>query len=795
MGLLSGLRVVEASASGAAAFAGAHLAAWGADVVVIEPPGGSPLRRAAPAFQVRGQQMSARWTLLSRGKRIAEVGSSSLPRPGDALALAREADIVLAESEVCIHVFGMTPQGLEEALGAKPVGVLITPFSLQGPYAAYRATDLGINALGGWCNIIGDPGSTPLRPGYDMIYRLQGVCALVAALASLRTRDVRSGPAFAHVNGQALAASMIVAPWLMKRMLGVEQVRRANDWLQGGVMKCSDGWAGCTPLTATHWELMCRMMGLDDILDLPSGLDPTWRWEHSEQLLERAQPFLGSASRFEVFHLAQAWRIPAAPVEDVAERLECPHLAARGFWEMIELDGKTVQVPRIPYRIEGEPPATLTPAHAVSRGPLAWTENGSAAPVEGPRRNPGSLPLAGVRVLDLTHFWAGPYATSLMAALGADVIKVESVQRPDAFRFTFAPSQLDQWWERSPAWQDANCGKRGITLDLSSPRGAALFARLCQTADVVVNNFSNRVMANFGLESDRLRELNPRLIDISLPGYGPGGPWEDYVGFGIAFEQLAVCASITGYEDGVPRIMSGFCDPLSGLHAVAALLLALRRRDRTGQGATIEAPQCETLDSLFGPEHIAVQMGSPVPRMRGNKHEWMAPHHCYRVAGEDRWISIAVGADEEFGALCAVLGLPLATDARFASAAARKANEQRLDELVGAATISRDGEALERDLQAVGVMACRVAKGWELPADADLAAWGFFQDVSRGLTGRHPYKTWPFRLSGIDMAHRRPAPLLGEHNEEILCGELGLTTDELSMLTNQNVIGTRPLGI
>jgi crotonobetainyl-CoA:carnitine CoA-transferase CaiB-like acyl-CoA transferase len=787
--VLRGLRVVEVSASGAAAMAAKQLADWGAEVTILEPAGGTPLRSQPPFYDAGGERKSATWKWLSRGKRALEVNPATAVRPEAALDYAQRADVVLAETELTESVFGVPPAGMRAAFEGRTTCVLIAPFATDGPYERYRASDLGIAALGGWANIIGDPGREPLRPGGEMIARVTGVCAFVAALLALRSRRLDGGPQFVDLSGQAVAASAIVAPWLVKPMLGIEQNRRANDWLQGGVMECSDGWLGCTPLTATHWEMMCHMLGLDDVLERPEGHDPMWRWEHSAELLERARPYLENASKFDLFRQAQEWRIPAAPVEDVAERLACPHLEARGFFVRASIDGREVKVPRVAFSIDVAQP---TP-----RGELARLDE---LPVAHPLREhlpPSSRrPFEGIRVVDLTHFWAGPYATSLLGAMGADVIKVESVQRPDAYRLTFAPGALDRWYERSPLWQDTNCNKRGLTLDLTSAEGRELFERLLAISDVVVNNFSNRVMRNLGYPDARLHEINPRLIVTSIPGYGPGGPWEDYVGFGIAFEQLAIAASITGYPDGVPRIMSGFCDPLAGLHAVAAIELALIERERTGRGAVVEVPQCEVLDSLFAPEDIAVQMGAPVPGRRGNLHEWMAPHNTYPVAGDDRWISIAVASDEEFAALCRVLRREEMThDSRFASAAARKEHEKELDSAIAAAVAGRDGADLEGRLQEVGVMACRVAKGFELPGDANLRHIGFFQPVTRELTGTHPYKTWPFRFSGFQSGHVLPPPMLGEHNREVLVGLLGLGEADLAALEDRKVIGTVPVGI
>jgi crotonobetainyl-CoA:carnitine CoA-transferase CaiB-like acyl-CoA transferase len=383
----------------------------------------------------------------------------------------------------------------------------------------------------------------------------------------------------------------------------------------------------------------------------------------------------------------------------------------------------------------------------------------------------------------------------MLGALGADVIKFESVQRLDPYRFTWATAGEGRWYEAGPLWIDCNCDKRNVTLDLSSPEGKALFERLVEVSDVVISNFSNRVMPNLGFTKEHLHEINSQAIVVSMPGYGAGGPWEDYVGYGVAFEQL-VCGAMTGYADGLPSMMGGFCDVVVALHTVAAIELALQQRNRVGRGLGVEVPQCETLDSLFAPEHIAVQQGAPPPERRGNRHEWMAPHNVYPVKGEDRWISIAVSADEEFAALVRVLGLGgLDSDRRFATMAARKRHEDALDELLATACAGHDEYELERALQAGGVKACRVAKGFELGSDPGLRHIGFFQEMTRDVTGTQLQRQWPFRFSSLDVSHKRPAATLGEHTAEVLCGLLGLGGDDIERFRERQVIGDVPLGI
>ena len=206
------------------------------------------------------------------------------------------------------------------------------------------------------------------------------------------------------------------------------------------------------------------------------------------------KPWLEARTRKQVFEEAQAWRLPSAQVQTIADRLACPQLAARGFWQETEIDGAPVKTPRVPYSIDGVEPAT--------RGELR--EIDSLPPAEPRRVRPSGrrhgLPFEGLRVLDLTQFWSGPYATMLLGALGADVIKIESVQRPDPYRYTLAQPDDERWYERGPVWNDANCDKRSLTLDLSVEEGKELFERLVPHADVVISNFSNRVMPNLGLD-------------------------------------------------------------------------------------------------------------------------------------------------------------------------------------------------------------------------------------------------------------------------------------------------------
>ncbi len=768
--------------------AGKHFADWGARVTILEPAEGTPLRNEPPYYEKDGARKSATWEWLSRGKTAGRVGQGARLTIADASELCERADVVLAESEMTRAVLGLKPSELRSRFQGKTTCVLIAPFATDGPYSHYAATDLGVNALGGWMDLLGDPGREPLRPGAGIIPRVSGLFALVAALISLR--HVRQGgePQFVELSTQAVAASMVVAPWLVKSMVGIEHGRRGNSWPMG-VMECADGYIGCPPLTPAHWDLLCQLMGIADVLEHPQGRDINYRIEHEAELHERVKPWLRERTRAQILEEAQSWRLPAAPVQTIADRLACPQLEARNFWRHVDIDGKTVKVPRVAYSSKGLKPVERRALEELDTVEVA------ASPAVAAGGGARTLPFEGIRVLDLTALWSGPYAMMLLGALGADVIKVESIQRPDPYRYTWAPVGKDRWFEWAPLWNDSNCNKRDITLDLTSEVGKELLERLVADADIVISNFANRVMPNLGLTNERLLSINPRLIAITMPGYGPGGPWEDYVGYAVAFEQL-VYGSMTGYPDGAPSYAGGFCDPMVALHTVVAIELALRHREQTGKGTEVEVPQCETLDSLFAPEQIAVQHGAPVPSRQGNKHDWMAPHDAYRVAGTDQWVTIAVASDEEFAALAEALGKPdLAHDSRFATVTARKRNEAALDAVISDAVKDKDPVGLERALQAAGVKACRVAKAYLLSEDEGLKHIDFFQTLTRKVTGTHPFKTWPFRFSSIDASHKRPPPLLGEHNGEVLTALLGLSREEIARQGEEQVIGSEPLGL
>jgi crotonobetainyl-CoA:carnitine CoA-transferase CaiB-like acyl-CoA transferase len=407
------------------------------------------------------------------------------------------------------------------------------------------------------------------------------------------------------------------------------------------------------------------------------------------------------------------------------------------------------------------------------------------------------LPFAGLRVLDFTAFWAGPVVTHYLATLGADVVKVESIQRPDGMRFASArPPGTDHWWEWAPMTQGVNLGKRGVTLDLARPQGIALAKRLAAQVDAVVENFSPRVMENLGLGWDALRAVNPRLVMVRMPAFGLDGPWRDRVGFAQTMEQISGMAWVTGHANGPPVIPRGPCDPLAGLHAAFALLVALEHRRRTGEGQLVEATMVEAALNAAADQVVEHAAYGRLIERQGNRGPVAAPQNVYPCRGEERWIALAVVTDAQWAALVELLGRPAWTaDPTLAHADGRRAEHDRLDAELARWLATRDLEETVEHLVARGIPAAPVVSPRDVGENPQLRARGFFEAVSHPVVGTHEYAGLPMRFSaGPERWFRAAAPMLGQHNDEILRGLLGLDDAEIAALRADRIIGDRPVG-
>ncbi|MBW2091104.1 MAG: CoA transferase [Deltaproteobacteria bacterium] len=413
--------------------------------------------------------------------------------------------------------------------------------------------------------------------------------------------------------------------------------------------------------------------------------------------------------------------------------------------------------------------------------------------------------LEGVRVLDLTRVWSGPLAGRILATLGAEVIHISGrvtvdskVFAPDVARILsiFPDNEPGETpWNRNSQTNDLHRNKLGMTLELNTPEGVDIFKRLVKVSDVVLENYSPRVMPNFGLDYPVLSRINPAIILCSMPGYGATGPYRDWVSYGTNLDPASGLASLMGYA-GEEAHMSGnaYPDPVAALHATGAILTALFYQRRTGRGQYIDLSQAESATCLLGEAVLGYALSGRIPPRLGNRHPSLAPQGCYKCRGDDKWVAIAVSTDEEWTALCQVMESPdLVNDPRFADMASRCKNQDTLDERIETWTSQRTHFEAMRLLQEAGVPSGAVLDAAELVSNEHLAERDFFWEIEHPETGRRKYCGLPIKLSKTPAVLKRPAPLLGEHNEYVLGEILGLSRDEIVQLEEKGIIGDRPI--
>jgi crotonobetainyl-CoA:carnitine CoA-transferase CaiB-like acyl-CoA transferase len=389
--------------------------------------------------------------------------------------------------------------------------------------------------------------------------------------------------------------------------------------------------------------------------------------------------------------------------------------------------------------------------------------------------------LNGLRILDFTWVLAGPYATRILAEFGAEVIKVQSQKTSRG-----AESNLTGYFS---AW---NRNKRSITLDMSYPEAREIVLRLAGISDVVIENFSPRVMSNWGLSYERLKKVKPNLVMVSLSAMGHTGPWKDFIGFGPTIQAFSGFTYLTSFDKNFPLgVGYAYADTIVGLYAALAVLSALECRDKTGQGQYIDLSEYEAMCTLIGPAFMDVSMNKTEVLPQGNFPDYIlaAPHGCYKCSGTDRWCVIAVFDEGEWEAFCRVMGEPSWTkEEKFSTLLKRKENLKELDELIEQWTARHTPEEIVQLLQEAGVSAGVVQNAEDLAKDPHLMAREFFIPLEHPVLGRTISDSTPIRFKDNPKVNWKAAPLLGEDNRYVYVDLLGLTEDELSFYIEKGII-------
>jgi crotonobetainyl-CoA:carnitine CoA-transferase CaiB-like acyl-CoA transferase len=766
--------VLDGSRGIAGAYASLLFHQYGADVVRAagiddrEVPDGSPLAG-----------------YLRQGRRTAATGRSRwADADADVLVLTPEAgemDDVLALSD--------THPGL--------VVVSITPFGLTGPYRDRPASDLTIQAESGALAVRGTAGQEPIQMGGRTEEWLAGAYAAAVALAYWRAR--RAGGAGALVDVSLAEVAYVGAANFMDVFIVVEQ---GPDGEASGIPprtfetpsieRTADGWVGFNTNAPHQITGFLRMIGRDDLADSGEFLMVGSRLQRRREWQAMVDEWTTARTTAEIIDAAVAHNVPVAPVCNGKTVAELDQVTSRGSL-IPSPDGRFV-MPNRAWRVDGDRgPAPVLP-DATGRDAPGWSER-TDVPAAGSAPG-GAGPLAGLRVLDLTAWWAGPSATGVLAALGADVVHVEGPARPDGMRMVgMMWGDRDEWWELSPFFLTINTNKRDIAVDFTSEGGRELILRLVGEVDAVVENFTPRVLSKIGLDWDAIHAANPRASLVRMPAFGLDGPWRDRPGFAQNIEQASGLAWITGQPDDQPRIQRGPCDPNGGMHAVVGLLDALDRREQTGEGSLVEVSLFDAALAVASEAIIEWSAHRVLRERDGNRSFLAAPQGVYRAQGEDAWVALSVETDEQFAALLTVIGRPeLASDASLADLAGRRARHDDLDAAIDVWISALDGDDAIAGLLAAGIPAALAFDPRRVAKHPQFRARGFHETVDHPVTGPLPLPVLPLRVTGVDRWTRSPAPRFGEHTDTVLTELLALSATELADLRAAGVVADRPVG-
>ena len=805
---------------------GKVLADLGADVVKVEPPGGSPTRSVGPFVDGEaGPDRSLFWAAYCANKRGVTIDLDSRDGRDQLVRLVSGADILIESFRPgLLEGLGLGYSDLS-AVNPGLVYTSITPYGQTGPYSQHEAPDLVAWSMGGMQYICGDADRPPVRVSAPQAELHAGAHAAAGTLAAFWHRQ-KNG------EGQHVDVSMQTAViWTLMNAtpfppLHGENVERDGAFRLRGqlpvrqVFVCRDG----------HVSLLMNPRTLSGLTAwmAEEGVGPDWiqlidwdEWdvttaargkqkaiEQFGAIQREVEEYVATKSKDELFMRAIAYRMLLAPCHTVEDIALSEQLAARDFWREMEHPGLGRKLTHLgPLAKLSESPIQVTrpaPSPGEHDSEILSRDDAEATPPEKGqgcvKTNSRGMPFDGIRVLDFTWVGVGPITIKHLADFGADVIRLESVSRPDVLRGGAPFKDGEPGINRSQFSANYNSSKRGLGLNLATPEGRELVTDLIREwqPDVIAESFTPRVVAGWGLAYEDVRRIVPEVIYFSTCQQGQTGPHSSFAGFGQLAGAMAGFYHITGWQDREPAGPYGaYSDFINPPNAAAAIVAALEFRRRTGKGQHIDLSQYECATHFLAPAIMDYFANGTVLDRRGNQDDVTAPHNVYRCADLERsytgdgeqWIAIAVSTDQQWRALCGEMGRSyLAGDAKFKTRADRRRNIEEIDAQIGVWTRDKSARRLMVQLQDAGVPAGVVQSQADLWEDPQVAHRGFFQWLDHAECGPMPYDGLTYHLSKTPGALRMPQALVGQHNAEILSEVLGLDAEAVALLLGSGVL-------
>ncbi len=808
--VLSSYRVLDLSDE-RGQLCGHVLASLGAEVISIEPPGGTTSRRLGPfADDVESPDTSLWHWAYNRGRKSVVLDLETDAGRHDLLRLADGADfLVESAGPGAMERLGLGYDTLAERNPAL-IMVSISAFGSTGPKADWPVSDLTIMAAGGQQVLTGDADRAPLRIPLPQAYFHAAAEGAGAALIALYERQHHSGVG-QHIDCSAQQSTMQATQsnMLADAINATTSTRSAGGVSLAGIdiqlmWPCADGFMSVTflfgpalgPFSQRLMDWIHEEGGCDEATRdkdwlnygelLFGGVEPVAEYERVKQVLA---DFFATRTKAELFAAAFERRLLFAPVTTAEDVHHNPHLEARRVWEDIDIGGRSVRFPGRLGIFSETPQPVLAAPPTIGRHTIEIRNEAPRTPMVavGPTPNRTGAALEGLKILDFMWVMAGPAGSRILADYGANIVRIDSEARLDTAR-TLQPFRDDEGLPDNTAlYSNMNAGKRGLSLDLAKPASRDVVHDLVRWADVVLESFSPKAMKGFGFDYASLREVKPDLVMLSSCIMGQTGPYTSLAGYGTMAAAISGFFAITGWPDRAPSGPFGaYTDYISPRYLVAAVMAAVEHHRATGRGQYIDFSQGEASLQQLTPLLLDWSVNGRLAARRGNRDEMFAPHGVFRCTGDDQWVAIAVTTDEQWRALCDLIG---GNGLDNLTASQRHDRVEELEKLIEAWTSGRSkSEAMAACIQ-VGVPAHQVQGSADALADPQLGHRRHFIEVGHPTQGTTWIENTRFHLSRNPADVTYGGPSWGEHSWEILSEELGYDADRIAELAIAEVLG------
>lgn len=778
--LLDGVVVIEV-AHPLTEYAGMMLAGLGADVWLVEPPGGSLTRTRKP-FTEKASESRRSIPFIARnlGKKSVVIDVGLEADRTRLVELLKRADVVIEhESSPYRHAVSFTDVPVVRVTDPDGLGVSsIVGFAASGALSS-----------SGW------PHQPPCNaPSW---LALDTVGTFVAATAALLVRSARlSGEAAVCEIPYSEAAIAGLTGWTRTLYsYGMSSAGQGAETkrLGGGpfpIFPCKDGYVRVIAATPRQWTAFLQLLDEPEILMGEEWQSFQFRNENFDAIFFIASEIMGQRPVDEVFQRGQRLGLPITPVLDVPGVMNDAHVRERGLFGPInDPELGSLHVLRAPVR-------TNRPEDGFSISPAPQLGQHSDQVEQLPHRTQNAAgqlpdpvaPLHGLRVISLGVGAVVPEATSFLALLGAEVIKIESENGLDFFRQLGLDSGGGV--NNTPTFNQANLGVKSCAINMATEEGRRIARLLVEKSDIIMENMRGTVMRKWGLDYESVRAINPNIIYVSSQGLGDG-PYSGFTTYGPNLQSFAGMTTLWAHPDDPYPVGStlSYPDHLAGRQALAALFGALIRRDTEGQGCYLDCAQFEVATMSIADKFLQHQLLPGTIASLGNKSLDVAPHGCFPCSGDDEWCAIAISNDDEWKRFTEAVGETWVNEPRFATNEQRLEHVEELHQLIAAWTSTMSPSEVEDRLREHRVPVSRIVDGASQSAHQGMHASGFYTAMGHPTVGVHWYTGMPFTINGQRAAARR-APLLGEHSEYVLLDVLGLDASTVSRLTEEGVVGS-----